>query len=157
MKLKFLTALALVAVATSCGGEKAKDESTTSAKEEVKTEVRAETVKVDPMTDKGVGIIKTLTLGDIDESLVIKGEEVYKAKCTACHKISKRFVGPGLKGVTERRTPEWIMNMILDPELMVVENEAAKQLLIEYTAPMANQNLTEDEARAILEYLRTKN
>ncbi|MEN8124774.1 MAG: cytochrome c [Bacteroidota bacterium] len=157
MKLNFLTALALVAIATSCGDEKAKEESAVSEKEDVKTEVKTETVKVDPMTDKGVGTIKTVTLGDIDESLVTKGEEVYKAKCTACHKISKRFVGPGLKGVTERRTPEWIMNMILDPELMVVENESAKQLLIEYSAPMANQNLTEDEARAILEYLRTKN
>ena len=47
--------------------------------------------------------------------------------------------------------------MILDPELMVKENEIARQLLIEYSAPMANQNLTEDEARKILEYFRTKN
>ena len=56
----------------------------------------------------------------------------------------------------ERRTPEWIMNMILVPEKMIVENEAAKQLLMEYNgAPMANQNLKEEEARAILEYFRT--
>lgn len=157
MKLKFLTVFALGALMISCGGEKAKEEVANSVKEEVKAEVKAEAVKVDPMTDKGVGPIKTLTLGDIDENLVAKGQEVYKVKCTACHKISKRFVGPGLKGITERRTPEWIMNMILNPEVMVVENEAAKQLLIEYSAPMANQSLTEEEARAILEYLRTKN
>ncbi len=157
MKLKFLTVFALGALMISCGGEKAKEDVANSVKKEVKAEVKAEAVKVDPMTDKGVGPIKTLTLGDIDENLVAKGQEVYKVKCTACHKISKRFVGPGLKGVTERRTPEWIMNMILNPELMVVENEAAKQLLIEYIAPMANQSLTEEEARAILEYLRTKN
>ncbi len=158
MKLKFLSVLALGAMLMSCGGEKAKKEvAKTPVENEVKSEVKAEPVKIDPMKDKGVGTIKSVTLGDIDEAMVAKGEEVYKAKCTACHKISKRFVGPGLKGVTERRTPEWIMNMILDPELMVVENETAKQLLIEYTAPMANQNLTEDEARAILEYFRTKN
>ncbi len=157
MKLKFLSVFALGALMISCGGEKAKEEVANSVKEEVKAEVKAEAVKVDPMTDKGVGPIKTLTLGDIDENLVAKGQEAYKVKCTACHKISKRFVGPGLKGVTERRTPEWIMNMILNPEVMVVENEAAKQLLIEYSAPMANQSLTEEEARAILEYLRTKN
>ena len=149
MKLKFLTVFALGALLISCGGEKAKEDvAKTPVKEEIKT---------DPMTDKGVGPIKTLTLGDIDDSLVAIGHEVYKVKCTACHKISKRFVGPGLKGVTERRTPEWIMNMILNPELMVKENETAKQLLIEYSAPMANQSLTEEEARAILEYLRTKN
>ncbi|MCK5678336.1 MAG: cytochrome c [Flavobacteriaceae bacterium] len=157
MKLKFLTVFALGALMISCGGEKAKEEVANSVKEEVKTEVKAEAIKIDPMTDKGVGPIKTLTLADIDENLVAKGQEVYKVKCTACHKISKRFVGPGLKGITERRTPEWIMNMILNPEVMVVENETAKQLLIEYSAPMANQSLTEEEARAILEYLRTKN
>ena len=157
MKLNLLSVLALGAMMMSCGGEKAKEEVATPAKEEVKAEVKTEAVKIDPMQDKGVGTIKSLTLGDIDEAMVSKGEEVYKAKCTACHKISKRFVGPGLKGVTERRTPEWIMNMILDPELMVKENELARQLLIEYTAPMANQNLTEDEARKILEYFRTKN
>jgi hypothetical protein len=39
---------------------------------------------------------------------------------------------------------------------MVVENAAAKKLLEEYLAPMANQNLTETEARQILEYFRTK-
>ncbi len=153
MKLKIVTVLTLVVLMSSCGGDKAKKEVAAPVKEEVKAEV----VKVDPMTDKGVGPVTSLTLGDIDDGMVAKGEEVYKAKCTACHKISKRFVGPGLKGVTERRTPEWIMNMILNPEVMVVENEAAKQLLIEYSAPMANQNLTEEEARAILEYLRTKN
>ena len=158
MKLKFLTVLALGALMISCGGEKAKEEvNKTPVKEEIKAEVKAEIAKIDPKTDKGVGVVKSITLGDIDDAMVAKGEEVYKAKCTACHKISKRFVGPGLKGVTERRTPEWIMNMILDPEKMVIENATAKALLAEYSAPMANQNVTEEEARAILEYLRTKN
>lgn len=153
MKLRFLTIMTLGVLMSSCGGDKAKQEVAASEKEEEKTEA----VKIDPMTDKGVGKIKSITLGDIDDAMVSEGEAIFKAKCTACHKISKRFVGPGLKGVTERRTPEWIMNMILDPELMVTENENAKQLLVEYSAPMANQSLTEDEARAILEYFRTKN
>jgi len=152
MKIKFITILTLGILMSSCGGDKAKKEVATPVKEEKK-----EVAKVDPMTDKGVGKITSITLGEIDPAMVAEGEAIFKAKCTACHKISKRFVGPGLKGVTQRRTPEWIMNMILDPELMVKENETAKQLLVEYSAPMANQSLTEDEARKILEYFRTKN
>lgn len=156
MKLKFLTILTLVVIMSSCGGEKVKEE---VAKEPEKKEVAKgkELDKIDPMKDKGVGPIKSINLGDIDDALVAKGKEVFKLKCTACHKITKRFVGPPLKGVTQRQTPEWIMNMILNPEVMVVENAKAKELLMEYSAPMANQNLTEEEARAILEYLRTKN
>jgi cytochrome c len=57
--------------------------------------------------------------------------------------------------VTERRTHEWIMNMILNPEQMIKEDPIAKKLLVESNmAVMANQNLKEDEARAILEYFR---
>ena len=155
MKLKYLAIAVLSISLLSCGGEKEK--SVTPKKEEIKKEEALETVKIETNADKGVGPITSLTLGEIDQAMAVEGKAIYRAKCTACHKLSKRFVGPALKGITERRTPEWIMNMILNPEVMVVENEAAKQLLIEYSAPMANQSLTEDEARKILEYFRTKN
>jgi len=48
------------------------------------------------------------------------------------------------------------MNMILNPDVMLAEDEAAKELLAEYIAPMANQNINEEDARAILEYFRLK-
>ena len=70
--------------------------------------------------------------------------------------MEKRFIGPSPKGILERRTAAWTMNMILNPEEMVQKDPMAKKLLIEYNgSPMANQNLTEDEARAVLEYFRT--
>ena len=89
--------------------------------------------------------------------MVSEGRELFKLNCTACHKFDKRFVGPPLTGITERRSPEWLMNMILNPENMVANDPDAKALLAEYISPMANQNLTEEEARAILEFFRTKN
>ena len=56
----------------------------------------------------------------------------------------------------ERRSPEWIMNMILNPEEMMAKDPIALKLLAAYNfAPMANQSLTEEEAREILEYFRT--
>jgi cytochrome c len=151
MKLKVLVLAIVVTFISSCGGDGKKSEKSVEPKAEVK-----EVAEVDPMQDKGIGPIKSITLGEIDEAMAAEGKVVFKAKCSACHKISKRFVGPGLAGVTERRSPEWIMNMILNPEVMVAENPIAKKLLAEYLAPMANQNLTEKEARQILEYFRTK-
>ena len=48
------------------------------------------------------------------------------------------------------------MNMILNPDVMVQEDPIAKKLLMENNgSPMANQNLTNEEARAVLEYFRT--
>lgn len=108
-------------------------------------------------TNKGIGPISNVVLADeIDMELVTEGEEIFSLKCSACHKIDKRYIGPSPKGILDNRTPEWIMNMILNPDGMVKEDPIAKQLLIEYNGtPMANQNLTEEEARAILEYFRT--
>lgn len=160
MKLKIITGFALSIALIACGGEKTEQKST--EKKPASTKVTKEVVEkpateVDMMSDKGVGPITSVNLGEIDNAMVEKGKEIFKAKCAACHKIDKRFVGPAIIGITERRSPEWIMNMILNPEVMVVENEIAKKLLAEYNAPMANQGLTEEEARAVLEYFRTKN
>ena len=152
MKLKFVVLACVIALAYSCGSE-GKKEGETSAPVEVKKEVVAD---ADPMKDLGIGPVKSITLGEIDEAMVAEGKEVFKLKCSACHKISKRVVGPALANITKRRSPEWIMNMILNPEVMVAKNPIAKKLLAEYLAPMANQSLTEKEARLILEYLRTK-
>ena len=140
---------AMLAMFASCGGGETKQEGATEKPESM---VKKEA----PAKDLGVGPIKSVDLpATIDDALAATGKETFEAKCTACHKMGKRFVGPDLVGVVDRREPEWIMNMILDPELMVKENEAAKQLLMEYSAPMANQSLTEAEARGILEYFRT--
>jgi len=153
MKLKLAVLAFVVALAYSCGSE-GKKEVKTSAPVEAKKEVVAD---ADPMKNLGIGPIKSsMTLGVIDEAMVTEGKAIFKLKCSACHKISKRVVGPALADITKRRSPEWIMNMILNPEEMVEKDPIAKKLLAEYLAPMANQNLTEKEARLILEYFRTK-
>ncbi len=165
MKFKLITVLTLVAfVFSSCGKDK---KTTTESNTPVKTEIKKEAPKkveapkktdlnTPTLDNKGVGKIKSIKLGDIDQKMVAQGKTLFKAKCTACHKFKKRFVGPGLNGVTERRSPEWIMNMMLNPEEMVAKDPVAKALLAEYNAPMANQSLKVTEARAILEYFRTK-
>jgi len=155
MKLKLIILMVATLSLLSCGGDKKSKE---VAPEATKQEEKSEVASADPMQNKGIGPISSVSLGEIDPALVAEGEVVFKAKCTACHKISKKFVGPALKGVTQRRSPEWIMNMTLNPEEMIQKDPIAKQLLADANgAPMANQNLTEEEARALLEYFRTKN
>lgn len=105
--------------------------------------------------ENGIGPVKQLTLGPLDDALAEQGAAVFKTKCSACHKLDQRYVGPALGTVTQHRTPAYIMNMILNPEEMTKRHPEARKLLAEYAAPMAQQNLTEAEARAVLEYLRT--
>ncbi len=144
----------------ACGGENEKTSSskeTTTVQQSPKPETKPETKPAsDDMSDIGVGPIKAFTLpAEIDQAMAAEGKKIFKAKCTACHKVSKKFIGPSPKGIVNRRNPAWIMNMILNPEKMVKEDPIAKALLKKYSAPMANQGLTEEDARKVLEYFRT--
>jgi nitrous-oxide reductase len=107
-------------------------------------------------TSMGIGPITTAVKIDnkINEKMAASGKALFESKCVACHKVETRYIGPALQGVTDRRRPEWIMNMILNPDQMILKDETAKALLKEYVAPMANQSLKPDEARLILEYFR---
>ena len=125
-----------------------------------KDKILAKSVK-DPYQNwqeyQGVGPIEAFTLSDeVDQQLVDQGMSIFESKCTACHKAEKKFIGPAPKGILSRRNPAWVMNMILAPDKMVLEDPIAKKLLMEFNgSPMANQNLTKEEARAVLEYFRT--
>ena len=109
------------------------------------------------LSTKGVGPVEDVELSDeIDQALAKQGEKNFKQLCMACHQVDRRFVGPSPQGIMNRRSPEWVMNMILAPEKMVEEDPLAKELFMEFNqSPMTNQNLTREEARAILEYFRT--
>ena len=105
--------------------------------------------------ENGIGPIKEkLVLGEVDPAIAAKGEEIFKVKCAACHKLDERFVGPAQRYTADRRSPEYIMNMILNPDEMTKKHPTGQKMLAEYLAPMTNMNLTMDEARQVLEYLR---
>lgn len=87
---------------------------------------------------------------------VSAGKGVYDLKCQSCHKLTdEKLVGPGWKGVTQRRKPEWILNMITNVDMMLEKDPEAQKLLEECLVRMPNQNLTLDEARKVLEFQRS--
>ncbi|TKD65273.1 cytochrome c family protein [Flavobacterium sp. ASW18X] len=156
---KLMLFLALGAFLASCGDKKEKKEDgfeVTRAQTETKKEEAAGGVPVD-LDNKGVGPIKNVDFADeINQEMAARGEQTFSSVCVACHMVDKRMIGPAMKGVYERRSPEWVMNMILNPDGMLKEDPIAKALLKEYNnAIMLNQNLSQDEARDIAEYLRT--
>jgi mono/diheme cytochrome c family protein len=144
-------ALTLVAMLVSCGGPAEQKSPPGSA-----ATAPAQANPGDPKSNKGIGPVKTLSLGEINPAMAAEGEEIFKKMCSACHKPIEKFIGPAPKGILDRRSPEWIMNMILNPEEMIKNDPIARQLFIDANlAPMANQHLTEEQARKVLEYFRT--
>ena len=164
--LKLTLATAVMVAFASCNGGASSDKGTTT--EGTTPETTTSTTPAAPsnegganvdLSNKGIGPVKAVNpplAAAPDQALAEKGKELFKLNCTACHKPTKKFIGPAPKGILERRAPEWVMNMILNPEEMIANDPIAKQLLVEANgAPMANQHLTEEQARAILEYFRT--
>lgn len=151
--------MALGAFLTSCGGKKEEKKEgfeVNRTKTEEKKAQTTEGVPVD-LTNKGIGPIKSVSFADeVDTEMAARGEAKFNAICVACHMVDQRMIGPAMEGVYERRSPEWVMNMILNPDKMLREDPIAKALLKEYNnAIMLNQNLSEAEARDLAEYLRT--
>jgi mono/diheme cytochrome c family protein len=157
IKIQLFTALLIggVTLLYGCGGNQSE---TSSSEENVENTQPAQAAPVDTKAksdSKGVGRFTSVEVGPIEHETAEKGEALFVSKCSACHKPTDvKVVGPGLKGVTQRRTPEWIMNMITNPEEMTKKDPVAKALFEEHLVQMTFQNASDDEARQILEFLR---
>lgn len=137
---------ASILILYGCGGGGESDKARYSISEE-------EPKKASP---KGIGEIKNVILTDpLEESMVKSGKAIYEMKCSACHKLTdQRVVGPGWAGITNKRRPAWIMNMITNVDVMLEEDPVARKLLEECLTRMPNQGVSVGDARDILEYMR---
>lgn len=141
----------LMLLFAGCGGKESTEE-----KPVTKSEAENPNGLSDFEMEHGIGpITKELVLSSVDQKMAERGAEIFEMNCSACHEKTERYIGPPLGDVLDRRSPTYVMNMILNPDGMVKEHPEAKALLTEYLAPMPNQNLSEDEARAIVEYLNS--
>jgi len=153
--MKTTILLAVILVLAACGGqEPASEETKKPTLQESTPEASSDNPSYDP--HRGEGKYTTVEIGDkIDPALADAGEKVVGVKCASCHKMTdEKLVGPGWKGVTERRTAPWIMNFITNPDPMIDKDPQLQAQLEICLVRMPNQNLSDDEARKILEFMR---
>jgi mono/diheme cytochrome c family protein len=133
---------------TGCGG---KEEAERAAKASPSpTELAAAQPEVHGVEVKSVELTHPL-----NQQWVATGKGIYEMKCLACHKLTaEKLVGPGWAGVTKRRQPVWIMNMITNVDMMLAQDAEAQKLLELCLVRMPNMNVSPDEARQIIEFMR---
>lgn len=136
----------------ACGGETTERSSNDSAQTEEAGLTNFE-------LEHGIGpVTEPVHFDDeLDQEMINKGRNIYEMKCEMCHNMQGRMVGPELGTVLERRSGEFVMNFILNPSGMVREHPVGQEMLREYMTAMPFQNVQEDEARAIVEFLRYYN
>lgn len=159
--IQFFSAVSLLLTGmwlSSCGESKPKTEENTNSTSETAPPPAVEKKDpsaYDPKRGEGKFNESNLKVEGLDAGMATKGEGIANTKCTSCHKLTdEKLVGPGWKGVTSRRTPHWIMNFITNPDPMIDKDPAVQAQLELCLVRMPNQNLTEDDARHILEFMR---
>lgn len=106
--------------------------------------------------NRGIGKFTKIDVPpQLDAGMATSGNTIYDTKCASCHKLTdERLVGPGWKDVTKRRTPEWIMNFDTNPDEMLSKDPQAMAQLEICLVRMPNQNLSDDDARHVFEFMR---
>lgn len=159
LKAKTMNKLVLLVLSAmffvACGNkEKSGDDFSQPEASSTTEETTPSTSDYDP--NRGEGKFDSVDLGSqLDAAMADKGQAVSEVKCASCHKMTdERLVGPGWKGVTERRAPEWIMNFITNPDPMIDKDPEVQAQLEICLVRMPNQGISDDEAREILEFMR---
>lgn len=150
---KLVLLITAIALFSSCGKKENSDNDFS------KPATEEATTSTDPSSydpKRGEGKFDNVDLGaTLDQAMATTGQGVAEVKCTSCHKTTaEKLVGPGWKGVTERRKPEWIMNFITNPDPMINKDPEVQAQLELCLVRMPNQGLADAEARSILEYMR---
>ena len=78
---------------------------------------------------------------------VAKGETIFKKKCKGCHRLSDGVKnGPGLLGVTKRRSDEWLHKWLEDPKAMIASGDpVAVEMKKKYKKTMRKQKVMQSE------------
>lgn len=127
----------------------------TSACVEKKSKVEITDAKPGPSNSIGIGEVAHIRLNDtLNADMVARGQGVYEQKCIGCHQLdSEKAIGPGWEGLTSRRSPEWIMNMATNSEVMTQFDSTAMKMVEECKVMMPDQDLSLGEARDVLEFM----
>ena len=149
---KTILILAIATGVFACSGNGSKQAETNAATTPAETASNAPAY--DP--ERGSGKFTNVTISPtLDKTMADAGAKVYDVKCASCHKLTdEKLVGPGWKGVTTRHKPEWIMNFVTNTDEMIDKDPKAQAMLELCMVRMPNQNLTDDEARNVYEYMR---
>jgi cytochrome c len=105
--------------------------------------------------EHGIGpVTEAIDIGEIQMERVARGADFFDSRCASCHRMERRFVGPPLGDIMEKRSKEFVINFILNPEEMVSRHPVGRELLQDYLTIMPYQNVTGEQAIEIVDFLR---
>ncbi|WP_407500665.1 c-type cytochrome [Elizabethkingia anophelis] len=106
-------------------------------------------------------LLSTSALYNAQEGDPVKGAELFKTNCTACHKLDSKLIGPPLKGIVEKVKAEeglgrdWFQKWIKDNKALRASGDKYANKIFEENGKVEMQqfpNLSEQDIDDILAY-----
>ncbi|TFV93100.1 c-type cytochrome [Algoriphagus kandeliae] len=90
------------------------------------------------------------------EEAIAAGKTVFNANCKQCHKLDQKAVGPALRGITDRRSPDWAKSFIKNSQAVIASgDDYANALYAEYNNLMmpSHEFLSDADLDNLLSYI----
>ncbi len=88
---------------------------------------------------------------------VAEGEQIFKNNCAACHNTSdETLVGPGLKGISDRRPLDWIVKWVHNPQAVIASGDKyANELYKKFNQAQMTPypNYSEAQIKSVIAYI----
>jgi len=95
--------------------------------------------------------VTTLHAQDVKE-----GEKIFKSKCTSCHAIDRKVVGPALKGIPETKDEAWLIKWIKNSQALIASGDADAVKIFEENNKLVMTSFTDlsdDQIKSVLAYI----
>ena len=90
---------------------------------------------------------------------ISEGKTIFTSRCTGCHAVDRRVVGPALKDVYNRHDSRWIVNFVHSSQAVIKSGDASAVKLFEennQTVMPDHKDLSEPQIKNIMAYIRSE-
>ena len=90
---------------------------------------------------------------------VDKGKAIFTTRCTSCHNVNAKLVGPALANVDKRRTFDWIVNFVHSPKAAIEKNDTAAVALYNQFDQIVmpdHSDLSANDIKSVLDYIKSE-
>lgn len=90
------------------------------------------------------------------DALAQDGKDLFQSKCASCHTVGGGDnVGPDLKDVGSKRSADWLVKVITEPDKLAAAKDPAQlELVKKYGMQMPNLGVSAADAQKIVAYLQ---
>ncbi|MFO1464407.1 MAG: cytochrome c [bacterium] len=105
----------------------------------------------------GVVLLAGFALRLATAAAAFDAADYFEKKCSSCHTVGGGDdIGPDLKGVTERRTEDWIVKMVQSSQALIKSGDpTSNELFAKFkNKKMPDQDLTPDEIKLLMAFIK---